>query len=109
MKKVYLDKRLIFLVLILSLSVFNFSSTSGGVAAGLELGVKYLYDVKGTVIKIIYLALAIYVVVQALEAYVTDQYNQLFKKVVMAGLVGSIAFGIDKILNAVGGTIIYLN
>lgn len=101
MKKIQL-KNILFLSILLFTNL-AFSKTTGRVAAGLGPLMNYALAVKDTAFQLFYVAVTIYVIWTLGEAYITDQWNQIFKKTLLAAAVFGIAFSFDLIIRAVGG------
>lgn len=87
----------------LLLNQFSFSNTTQKSAPGFELIVTYFSSLLQMSFYLFYLAGVIYILWQIVEAILSDQYTQMFKKVFIAALALGIGFGIDKIVFAVGG------
>ena len=87
----------------LLLNQFSFSNTSQKSAAGFEQVVTYFTSVKNMSFYLFYLIGVIYILWQIVEAILSDQYQQMFKKVFIAALAIGIGFGINKVVTAVGG------
>lgn len=88
---------------VILLNQLSFANTGQKSAAGFEQVVTYLTNVKNMAFYLFYLIGVIYILWQIVEAILSDQYQQMFKKVAIASIAIGIGFGINRVVSAVGG------